>query len=80
MDSASRTELNNIRTELNSIIRELENISYGVRRDFKGIGNETCANCIDRHIRSLYSAKHSLDNLDTNALMDWFKEKLGLDG
>lgn len=80
MDSASRNELESIKRELNSIIGELDSISSGVRRDFRGIGNDTCANCIDRHISSLRSAKWSLDHLDTNALMDWFKRQLGLDG
>lgn len=39
MDSGARSELNSIIRELNSIITELEDISRGVRYDFKNIGS-----------------------------------------
>ena len=45
--------LNQCRNELRSIITELRNIEAGVRRDFKGIGEDMCANCIDK-IRNKY--------------------------
>lgn len=46
MDSSTRSEINSIRREIQSIVRELENISYGIDRDFRNIGNERCAKAV----------------------------------
>ena len=57
MKASARAELSSIKRELNSIIRELESISAGVRSDFVGIGNEKCADCIDKVISLYYYVK-----------------------
>lgn len=76
MDSATRNELNSIRTELNSIISELEDISAGVRKDFVGIGQDTCANVIDLAISNLKIGRTRLNNVDGNNLADWVVSKV----
>ena len=68
MNASARAELASIKRELNSIISELEDISRGVRRDFSGIGNEQCANCIDRVANQYRGVKRSLDNMDTSTV------------
>ena len=72
MDASARNELNDIKRELNSIIKELESISYGVRNDFVGIGNDRCADCINKVINQYYGVKRKLDNLDTKTLNPGF--------
>lgn len=71
MDSATRNELSSIQTELNSIISELESISAGVRKDFVGIGQDTCADVIDRAISNLKTGRTRLQNVNGNNLADW---------
>ncbi len=63
MDANERSELSSIISELYSIIRELESISYGVRNDFVGLGNDKCADCIDRVISQYYYVKRVLNNI-----------------
>ena len=70
MDSKARNELDSIKRELNSIINELESISDGVRKDFVGIGNEKCADCIDRVVSNYYAVRRKLNNLDTSTVTD----------
>lgn len=72
MDNRSINELASIKQELTSIIRELENISYGVRNEFKGVGSEACASCIDSVIKNYYSVQKKLNNLDTNTVTTTF--------
>lgn len=70
MDQAALNELNSIKSELRSIMRELDSISDGIRYDFKNIGNEKCADCIDR-VRSEYSnVLRKLENIDTSELIE----------
>ncbi len=73
MNASARNELNSIITELNSIIKELESISSGVRKDFVGIGNEHCANCIDRVLDNYYTARTKLNNMDTTTIRKGFQ-------
>lgn len=74
MNANARDELDSIIGELNSIIRELEDISAGVRSDFVGIGNEKCADCIDRVLNQYYSVRYTLKNLDTTAVASGFEK------
>lgn len=67
MDSKAKTELKDIITELKSIIKELEDISSGVRNNFKNIGSEKCANCIDLVIGNYKTVKTKLENIDTKS-------------
>lgn len=78
MDSGARTELDSIKAELNSVIRELESISAGVRIDFQGIGNDKCADCIDKVLDGYYLARRKLNDMDTNSLTDSFMKAHGL--
>ena len=70
MNEISRLELEYIKKELRSIISELDSISDGIRKDFTGIGNVQCANCIDRVANQYRAVKRKLDNLDTSAVTD----------
>ena len=70
MDSYAKSELAFIKSELRSIISELESISSGVRYDFTGIGNDKCADCIDKVISQYYYVKSKLDNLDTTTVTE----------
>lgn len=66
MDASAKNELNSIIRELGSIISALDNVSNGIRRDFKNIGNDKCADCIDRVTSYYRSAKRDLSNIDTS--------------
>lgn len=70
MDASARAELASIKTELNSIIRELEDISYGLRTKFTGIGNEQCAQCIDRVIGQYETVRRKLNTMDTSTVTE----------
>ena len=72
MDSGARNELNAIIRELNSIIHEMEDISRGVRYDFKNIGSEKCADCIDKVLSNYYVVRKKLNNVDTSKVTDSF--------
>ncbi len=76
MDAKAREELRAIKNELNSIISELESISKGVRHDFEGIGNEKCADCLDKVLDKYYYVRRKLNNLDTTTLTESFKKAL----
>lgn len=77
MDVAARNELASIKRELNSIISELESISNGVRSDFVGIGNEKCADSINRVINQYYYVRRKLNNLDTSTVTESFAQLNG---
>ncbi len=70
MNASALAELASIKRELDSIIRELDDISNGVRRDFVGIGNDQCANCIDRVTGQYRWVKLKLDNMDTSTVTE----------
>ena len=53
-----------IMKEMDSIISELDSISSGVRKDFVGIGNEECANCINGVINQFYAYKDRMKDMD----------------
>jgi len=63
--------LNQCRSELNSIIRELRDIEWGVRRDFIGIGQDLCGNCIDKVADKYDGVMARLNRVDQNRLADW---------
>lgn len=77
MTSKARNELESIKAELNSIIKELEDISGHIRHDFVGIGNDKCANCIDKILSNYYTVKRKLNNMDTNTIMESFLNSNG---
>lgn len=77
MNASARAELASIKRELNSIISELDSISSGVRRDFVGIGNDQCANCIDRVANQYRYVKRKLDNMDTSTVTESYARAHG---
>ena len=77
MDSGVRSELNSIIRELNAIITELEDISYGVRHNFKNIGNEKCADCIDKVLSNYYTVRKKLNNMDTSTVTESYAKSHG---
>ena len=77
MDKSAQNELASIKRELNAIIRELESISSGVRRDFAGIGNDKCANCIDNVLKQYYYVQKKLNNLDTSKVTESYAQLHG---
>jgi len=72
MDSKAKSELNAIIRELNSIINEMESVSHDVRYNFKNIGNEKCADCIDRVLSNYYKVRRKLNNLDTSTVREGY--------
>ena len=77
MNASARAELASIKRELNSIISELDSIASGVRRDFVGIGNDQCANCIDRVTNQYRYVKRKLDNMDTSTVTESYARAHG---
>ena len=77
MDAAAKRELESIKKELNSIINELESISNGVRKDFIGIGNDKCADCIDKVVNQYYYVIRKLNNLDTSTVTESYAQSYG---
>lgn len=68
MNSKAKNELYSIKRELDSIIKELDSISCGVKNKFSGIGNEKCADCIDKVTAQYCTVKKKLNNIDTSKL------------
>lgn len=77
MDAAAKAELDSIRMELSAIIDELENISDGIRTDFRGIGSECCADRVDAIREQYCTVRRKLDNLDSGAVMEGFLPRGG---
>lgn len=77
MDSGARNELNSIIKELNSIITEMESISRGVRCDFMNIGNDKCADCIDKVLNNYYTVKEKFDSMDTSTVAENYAQAHG---
>lgn len=80
MDANARNELEAIKRELYSIIDELESISAGVRKDFRGIGNDHCADCIDNVVQQCYQVSRKLNNMDTKTVTSSFAATHGSGG
>lgn len=66
--------LNSCRSELRAIINELRDIEWGVRRDFSGIGQDLCADCISRLADKYEGVLSRLNRVDTNRLADWIQK------
>lgn len=48
MDQKTRTELQNICRELSRQITQIEAVAADLRRNFRGVGNETCAAVLEQ--------------------------------
>lgn len=60
--------LTSCKTELRSIISELKLIEYDVRNNFSGIGQDKCADCINRVISKYEYLLWQLETVDLNAI------------
>jgi hypothetical protein len=67
--------LNKCRNELRSIIYELRDIEWGIRRDFKGIGEDLCANCIDKVADKYDGVLARLNRVNYNRLASWMLDE-----
>ena len=70
MATNAKAELESIIREMDKIITELGDISYHVRYDFKNVGNDLCANCIDNVKSDCQSARRALKRIDTSKMKD----------
>ena len=59
------------RSELRSIINELRSIEAGVESDFRGIGQEHCADCIDKVTDKYERVMRKLNNVNYNRIAEW---------
>ena len=63
--------LNESRNELRSIINELRDIEWGIRRDFLGIGEQLCGDCVDKIADKYDSVLTRLNRVNYNRLASW---------
>ena len=63
--------LGEAKSELRSIISELVAIEDGIRSEFKGIGEEYCADCVARIVRKYEVVLSLLNRVDSRRLADW---------
>lgn len=66
MERADINELNSIKRELNSIAGQLDDIAYGVRTQFTGVGNDICAKIIAGVSGECRDTRRALDRIDTS--------------
>ncbi len=71
----ARSEIESIQSELRSIVGELDDISNGVRRNFRNIGQEKCANVIDSVSQNYRRVINMLDTVDENNLKEGYEAK-----
>jgi len=60
--------LEECKREMHSIVRELSDIEWGVRRDFTGIGEQLCGNCIDKIVSKYEYVARELDKVSYNLI------------
>ena len=70
MATNAAAELESIISEMGSIIKELTDISNCVRNNFKNVGNDLCANCIDRVKGDCDKAKKALGKIDKTKIKE----------
>lgn len=63
--------LGECQSELRSIISELQDIEWGVRHDFEGIGQDLCGNCISKISEKYEGVLRRLNSVDQNRLAEW---------
>lgn len=63
--------LNQCKSELRSIISELEQIEAGIRAEFKGIGQDICADAVSSMAEHYRYVQSRIENIDYNFLADW---------
>ena len=68
MDEKVQQERIKIAAELRKSLMELDRVAYGIRKDFYGIGNEYCAQCLDGVVKKLSDTARSLESMDMRVL------------
>lgn len=63
--------LNGCKRELKSIIAELQDIEWGIRRDFVGIGQDKCATCITKVVDHYEYVQKRLNQVNMSRLAEW---------
>lgn len=66
LDKYAQRELNVIKGELQSVINELIDISYEVKKDFKGINSERCVETIINVAEQYKDAKNKLNDISAS--------------
>lgn len=59
--------------EIRSIISELNDIEESVKRDFEGIGEDMCGNCLDKIANRYGEVITRLNRVNPNRLAKWAK-------
>lgn len=73
MDAQTQRDIAAIKSDISSIVTKLENISSELNSNFKGIGNERCAQSI-ANVASKYKwVKTQLDNINTSSVTEEYK-------
>lgn len=67
--------LNDCKSELRSIINELRDIEWGIRRDFDGIGQDLCGNCVGKIADKYDGVLNRLNRVNQNRIASWKIEK-----
>lgn len=76
MDPNVVNNVENLKKELQGIINELNSISYSVRTEFEGVGNNICAERLS-YLAACYSGVlNMLSNVNYDSLSEEFKAKL----
>lgn len=70
MADSTKLEVLSIINEMNGIVDELYDISYGIKNDFDGIGNEICAKTIIDIADSYKSVIKQLYTMDLSIKTD----------
>ena len=67
--------LNECKNELNAILRELRDIEWGVRRDFVGIGQDLCGDCINKIADKYDYVSRELSKVNQNLIASLINER-----
>lgn len=80
MNVKGQEELHDIKLELQRIINELDDISYGLKCNFSGIGSEICANSVLRVSAQYKAVLRKLNQIDTSKISEEFLLAQGNNG
>ena len=63
-------KLQSCRTELQSIIAEMQKIEQGIRSEFRGVGQDKCADGVARMIAHYKRVLNTLNNVRENIFVN----------
>lgn len=73
MDAQTQSDIAAIKSDISSIVTKLEKIATELNSDFKGIGNDRCAQSISNVASKYKWVKTQLDNINTSNVTDEYK-------